>query len=136
MYVWCFHTHIHCEMSPTIKLTSISITSLKKLRCLALAGVAHWLECRRVDQNVLGSIPSWGTCQKAPNRCLCVCLSVCLSLSFSLLPSLFKSNEKKSLGEDKKEKLGLHSHGLFYIIFLTTFWKRMWLIINSDKKIL
>ena len=33
-----------------------------KIRCIALAGVAQWIECRPVNQRVAGLIPGEGTC--------------------------------------------------------------------------
>ena len=33
-----------------------------KYQCLALAGVAQWIECQPVNQGVACSIPSQGTC--------------------------------------------------------------------------
>ena len=35
---------------------------LKKYALTALAGMAQWIECQPVNQRVVGSIPSRGTC--------------------------------------------------------------------------
>ena len=72
-----------------------------KLMHLTLAGVAQWIECRPVNQRVIGLIPSQVTCLDCRpgspvrgmggNHTL-----IFLSLSFSLPFSLSKNKFKKS----------------------------------------
>ena len=44
--------------SPDPGLSKVKV----KKPCMALAGVAQWIECKPVNQRVAGSIPSQGTC--------------------------------------------------------------------------
>ena len=44
------------------KVGVLNFDSCHQTSCLALTGVAQWIECRPSNQRVTGSIPTQGTC--------------------------------------------------------------------------
>ena len=63
--------------------------------CIALTGVAQWIECRRVNQKVAGSILSQGTCLgcgTGPQVGLCKRQPVNISLTHRCFSSSLSSS--------------------------------------------
>ena len=51
----CAHRYVHVHLDCFVNLSL-------KIKTLALAGVAQWIECHAANQRVTGSICSQGTC--------------------------------------------------------------------------